>query len=111
MPAPTTCTCSLTVKSFAGTTFTTAELVCEPRKSLIQSATTNLIVGTKQSVTADSSGVCTMTLASTTVDSQKVIFTLNWNNGNNFGSVVFDPITIPSTATVDLSTLLSVSRG
>lgn len=50
-------------------------------------------------------------LSETTTDSQPSVFTLNWNDGNNYDSIIFDPVEIPNQSVLDLSTLLTVSRG
>lgn len=52
-----------------------------------------------------------MQLAETTTNNQNCVFTLEWSSSSNYGSIVFDPIKIPNSASVDLSTLLTVSRG
>lgn len=55
---------------------------------------------------------CYLKLAETTTNSQECIFTLNYDNpGEDSGSIVFDPIMIPNQSFLDLSTLLTVSRG
>lgn len=57
-------------------------------------------------------GVCTLALVETTTDNQQGIFTLNWDvAGQASGSIVFDPCKIPNQSSVDLSTILTVSRG
>ena len=57
-------------------------------------------------------GVCTLVLVQTTTDSQEGVFTLNWDvAGASSGSVIFDPVEIPNTSSLDLSTILTVSRG
>jgi hypothetical protein len=50
-------------------------------------------------------------IAETTTDSQPVVFEVNWDDGSNYGTIVYDPINIPDQTSVDLSTLLTVSRG
>lgn len=110
MSAPTTCVCTLNVRDMLGTSFSSAELVCEPRRSFIQLSSNNLVLSKPQR-TIPVAGVCTMTLVETTTSGQKVIFTLNYNDDKNFGSIVFDPVTIPNQASVDLSTILTISRG
>ena len=110
MPALTVCTCTLNVKDALGNSFSTAELVCEPRKTQVHSGDAAYIMR-PQRVTAVA-GVCTLALSETTTDNQLVTFTLNWDDaGKNAGSVIFDPVLIPNQASVDLSTLLTVSRG
>jgi len=53
-----------------------------------------------------------MDLVETTTDNREVVFQINWDDaGKNSGSVIFDPIKIPDQASLDLSTLLTVSRG
>ena len=111
MAALTICTCTLNVKDALGAKFTTAELVVEPRKSQIHSGDA-VYINRPQRVTADTNGLCTLALSETTTDSQQVIFTLNWDDaGKNSGSVIFDPTYIPNQASLDLSTILTVSRG
>jgi hypothetical protein len=112
MSAPTTCICTLSVRDVLGALFTgTAELVCEPRKSFVQSSSANLVLSRPVRTTAVA-GVCTLTLVETTTANQLVTFTLNWNDSDkNFGTIVFDPIAIPNSSSVDLSTILSVGRG
>lgn len=112
MSAPTLCTCTLTIRDQLGALFTgSAELVCEPRKSFIQASSSNLILSRPARAVAVL-GVCTLNLVETTTSNQLVDFTLSWNDGDkNFGSIVFDPISIPNQASVDLSTLLTPSRG
>lgn len=108
--ALTLCTCTLNVKDILRAAFSTAELVCEPRKSFVDSGT-GVYLSRPERVTAVT-GVCTLILVETTTDSQQVVFTLNWDDaGKASGSIIFDPILIPNSASVDLSTLLTVSRG
>lgn len=111
MSAVTTCICTLSIKDMLGVSITAAELVCTPRKSFIQAASGNFISAEPVRAVPDINGLITMTLARTDSDGQKVVFTLNYNDGKQFDTVVFDPITIPNSASVDLSTLLTVSRG
>lgn len=92
-----------------GTAYSTAELVMEPRKTQVHSG--DAIYLEKPIRVTAVNGVCTMTLSETTTDAQQVIFQLNWNDGSNYNSIIFDPIQIPNQASVDLSTLLTVSRG
>lgn len=108
MAAPTICTCTLTIRDILGALYSTAELVAEPKKSSI--ASSNLILSKPKRATAVA-GVCTLALTETTTSGEKVQFTLNWNDGVNYGSVVFDPVSIPNQASLDLSTLLTVARG
>lgn len=104
------CTCTLTIKDQLGATFSTAELVMEPRKSQVHSGDA-IYLSRPQRATAVA-GVCTLALSETTTDSQQVIFTLNWDEaGKSSGSIVFDPVMIPNQASLDLSTILTVSRG
>ncbi len=103
------CTCTLTVKDTTSTSYSTAELVWELRKSMVDSGTGVYI--SKPQRAAAVAGVCTLLLTETTTDSQLGIFTLNWNDGSNYGSIVFDPVKIPNTSTLDLSTILTVARG
>lgn len=65
-----------------------------------------------QSVTALSASYCYLPLSETTTDSQQVIFTINYyDEGKYYNSIIFDPILIPNQAYLDLSTLLTISRG
>lgn len=52
-----------------------------------------------------------MALSETTTDANQGIFTINWNDGSNYNSIIFDPILIPNQSAVDLSTILTISRG
>lgn len=106
----TLCTCTLNVKDSLRANYTTAELIWEPRKSMVDSGT-GLYISKPQRVTADSNGLCTIILAQTTTDAIFGIFSLNWNDGSNYGTIIFDPVQIPNQASVDLSTILTVSRG
>lgn len=54
---------------------------------------------------------CVLALSETATNSQQVVFYLNWNDGSNYSSIVFDPVTIPNSSYVDLSTILTISRG
>jgi len=111
MAALTLCTCTLLIKDLLGLKFTTAELVCEPRKSIVHSGDAIYLIRPERA-TADVNGLCTMILSETTTNSQLVVFTLNWDDaGKNSGQVVFDPCYIPNQASLDLSTLLTVSKG
>lgn len=107
--ALTICTCTLSIKDMLSGAYSTAELLWEPRRSMIDSGT-GVYLSKPQRTTAVS-GVCTLALVETTTDAQFGVFTLNWNDGNNYGSIVFDPVKIPNAASVDLSTILTVSRG
>lgn len=107
--ALTICTCTLNIKDQLGNAYSTAELVMEPRKSQVNISDA-LYLGKPVRATAVA-GVCTLALSETTTNNQQVIFTLNWNDGSNYNSIIFDPIKIPNQASVDLSTLLTVSRG
>lgn len=89
--------------------YSTAELVWETRKSMVDSGT-GLYINKPQRATAVA-GVCTLALVETTTDAVFGVFTLNWNDGSNYNSIIFDPIQIPNSASVDLSTLLTVARG
>ncbi len=109
MSALTICTCTLNIKDQLGAAYSTAELVVEPRKSQVNSG--DAIYISKPQRVAAVAGVCTIALSETTTNNQQVVFTLNWDDGRNFNSIIFDPIKIPNAATVDLSTLLTVSRG
>lgn len=103
------CTCTLNIKDQLGNAYSTAELVFEPRKSQVNSGDA-IYLNKPQRVSAVN-GVCTISLAETTTNNQQCIFTLNWNDGSNYNSIVFDPVKIPNQASVDLSTILTVSRG
>lgn len=106
----TVCVCTLSIKDLTGTAYSTAELVWDLRKSMVDSGT-GLYVSKPVRATAVA-GVCTLSLVETTTDNQQGVFTLNWDTaGGNSGSIVFDPIKIPNAASVDLSTILTVSRG
>ncbi len=105
----TMCTCTLNVKNALAVPYTTAELVWELRKSMVDSGT-GIYISKPIRVSAVA-GVCTVILAETTTDSQLGVFTLNWNDGDNYGSITFDPVKIPNQSTLDLSTLLTVARG
>lgn len=108
--ALTLCTCTLNIKDMLRNAFSTAELVWEPRKSMIDSGT-GVYLSRPQRATAVA-GVCTLILVETTTDSQMGVFTINWDDaGKNSGSIIFDPCLIPNQASLDLSTLLTVSRG
>jgi hypothetical protein len=107
--ALTICTCTLTIKDQLGAAYSTAELVFEPRKSQVNTGDA-IYINKPQRATAVA-GVCTLALSETTTNNQQCIFTLNWNDGSNYNSIVFDPVLIPNQASVDLSTLLTVSRG
>lgn len=110
MSALTICTCTLTVKDQLGANFSSAELIMEPRKSQVNSGDA-VYLSKPQRATAVA-GVCTLALSETTTNNQQVIFTLNYDiAGTNSGSIIFDPIKIPNQASLDLSTLLTVSRG
>lgn len=105
----TLCTCTLNVKNVLSSAYSTAELVFELRKSMVDSGT-GIYIAKPVRATAVA-GVCTLILAETTTDAQLGVFTLNWNDGDNYGSITFDPIKIPNQASLDLSTLLTVARG
>lgn len=92
-----------------GAAYSTAELVWEPRKSMVDSGT-GLYLSKPQKATAVA-GVCTLPLVQTTTDAVNGIFSLNWNDGGNYNSIIFDPVQIPNQSTLDLSTVLTVSRG
>lgn len=110
MAALTICTCTLTIKDQLGALYSTAELIVEPRKSQVHSGDA-IYISRPQRATAVA-GVCTLALSETTTDSQPVIFTLNYyEEGKYSGSIIFDPIFIPNQSTLDLSTILTVSRG
>lgn len=109
--ALTICTCTLSVKDELGNAVTTAELICEPRKSQVSSGT-GVYVSAPKRATADANGLCTLALAETTTSQTQVVFRLVINDGSlPVRDVLFDPIYIPNQASVDLSTLLTVSRG
>lgn len=106
----TICSCTLTVKDILGTAFTTAELVCEPRTSQVNTGD-GVYLSRPKRAQANGSGVCTLALAETTTNNIYVVFSLKWHDGSNFNDLVFDPILIPNQASLDLSTVLTVSRG
>lgn len=109
--ALTICACTLSVKDMLGNNFTSAELICEPRKSIVHSGT-GLYISRPERASADINGLITLSLAETTSDSQLIVFTLIWDDaGKNSGQIIFDPIQIPNQASLDLSTLLTVARG
>lgn len=109
--ALTLCTCTLKIKDALGANFTTAELVCEPRKTQVNSGDAAYL-SRPQRNTANGSGICTLILSETTTNSQLVTFYINWDDaGKNAGQVVFDPILIPNQSSLDLSTVLTVSKG
>jgi hypothetical protein len=89
--------------------YSTAELVWEPRKSFVSSGN-GAFISKPQRATV-TAGVATLALVETTTSSQLGVFTLNWNDGNNYGTIVFDPVLIPNQTSVDLSTILTPSRG
>jgi hypothetical protein len=98
------------VKDMLRNAFSTAELVWEPRKSMVDSGT-GVYISRPQRATAVA-GVCTLALVETTTDGQFGVFTLNWDDpGKSSGSIIFDPVKIPNSSSVDLSTILTVSRG
>lgn len=105
----TICTCTLDVKDILGNSYSTCELVCEPRKSQVNSG--DGIYLSKAERTQAVNGVCTLALAETTTNNVYVVFSLKWNDGNNFNDLIFSPVLIPNQASVDLSTILTVSRG
>lgn len=108
--ALTLCTCTLNIKNALRANYTTAELVWELRKTMVDSGT-GVYLSKPVRVTADSNGLCTIILAETTTDSAFGIFSINWNDGSNYGSVLFDPVQIPNQSSLDLSTILSTARG
>ncbi len=64
------------------------------------------------SITSLSDEYCYLPLAETTTNAQLCVFELNWDDaGNNSGSIIFDPIQIPNQTFLDLSTILTISRG
>lgn len=115
MSALTLCTCTLNIKDQLGQlaptpSTVTAELIMEPRKSQVNSG--DAVYLSRPQRTTAVAGVCTLTLSETTTNLQQVVFTLNWDDvGKNSGSIIFDPVLIPDQPTLDLSTLLTVSRG
>lgn len=109
MAVLTICTCTLTVKDPKGALYSTAELVCEYRKSQVNSGDAQYVAKPVRATAVN--GVCTLALSETTTNAQQVVFSLNWNDGSNYGSTIFDPILIPNQASVDLSTLLTVARS
>lgn len=108
MPTPTICTCTLKVNDLLGSAYSTAELVCTPVKSFINGG--ELVLAQPKRATAVA-GVCTLALVETTTPNQKVIFTLNYNNASLSDTIVFDPIVIPNQSTLDLSTVLTITKG
>ena len=80
-----------------------------PRKAFISSSA--VLIDSKPQRAKAISGVCTLVLLRSTTEDAKVNFYLNFNDGTNYHTIVFDPITIPNQSSVDLSTLLSVVRG
>lgn len=109
MSALTLCTCTLNIKDMLGAPYSTAELVVEPRKSIVHSG--DAVYINKPNRNTATAGVCTLVLSETTTNAQQVVFTLNWNDGSNYNSIIFDPVQIPNQASLDLSTILTVSRG
>lgn len=107
--ALTICSCTLNVKDMLGVAYSNAELVWEPRKSVVSSGT-GVYLSKPQRATA-TAGTCTLAIAETTTNEQLGVFRLLWNDGTNYGEIVFDPVMIPNQASLDLSTLLTVSRG
>lgn len=105
----TICTCTLSVKDFLRAAYSSAELVAEPRKSMVDSGT-GVYIAKPQRAQA-SAGVCTLALVETTTDSSYIVFKLIWNDGTNYGEIIFDPVKIPNQSSLDLSTILTVSRG
>lgn len=103
------CTCTLNVKDALGTAYSTAELVCEYRKSQVNSGDAVYLAKPKRATAV--AGVCTLALSETTTNNQLVVFSINWNDGSNYGSTIFDPVLIPAQASLDLSTLLTVARN
>ncbi len=76
---------------------------------LVGTGTTPQVTGSVSSLTDE---YALLTLPDTITDSQLGVFTLNWDDaGKTSGQIVFDPITIPNQLTLDLSTVLTVSRG
>lgn len=110
MSAPTICTCTLNVRDLLGNNITVAELVCEPRKSFIETSSSNFVIARPQRATAVA-GVCTLALVETASSSQYVTFLLNYDDGQVARQVVFNPVFIPNQGSVDLSTILSIQRG
>lgn len=67
---------------------------------------------TTQSITSLSGSYCYLPLSETTTDSQQCVFTLNYyDEGKYYGSILFDPVQVPNSSYLDLSTILTVSRG
>lgn len=66
---------------------------------------------TAVAATSFSSEYCYLPLSETTTNNQQGIFQLIWNDGSNYGSVIFDPLKIPAQSFQDLSSVLTVSRG
>lgn len=64
------------------------------------------------SSTSLSEDYCYLPLVETTTNSQNVVFSLNWDvAGINSGSTLFDPMLIPNQSFLDLSSILTISRG
>ena len=66
---------------------------------------------TTVSATSLSDYYCYLPLSETTTNTQDSIFELNWNDGQNYNSIIFDPTQIPNQSYKDLSTSLTISRG
>lgn len=108
MASPNICTCTLTVRDLLGVLYSDCELVAQPRKSSVNSGNLMLIKPKRAEAV---SGVITLDLAETETSGEQIQFILNWNDGVNYGSVVFNPVTIPDQASLDLSTTLTIARG
>lgn len=54
---------------------------------------------------------CYLPLSETTTNNQQGIFKLSYTDGSYYDEIVFDPYKIPSQSFLDLSTVLTVSRG
>ncbi len=50
-------------------------------------------------------------LSETTTEAQYGVFVLDYNDASYYGSVIFDPVMIPDQDYLDLSSLLTISRG
>lgn len=105
-----TCIVTANLTDMTGASFSSAELVCEPRKSVVSSTADQIVISKPMRASAVS-GVASLTLVETTTTAQKVIFTINYNDGNNFGTIVFDPCLIPNQTSINLADLVTVSRG
>lgn len=63
------------------------------------------------SKTTFDSEICYIPLTSTNTTNLQGIFQLVWNDGSNYDTIIFDPVEIPNEDYLDLTTVLTVSRG